>query len=156
MKESLRSVFVKQWESECSQNRKLGFHNSIKTSIGSERYLGVELNYQQAKRIAQVRTSSHRFNIETGRHGNTNRSAILNRMCPHCNDTNALRYLVELPFQDSELVLEDELHVLHTCPKKQRPQTADSESVKTCLNEDPGRLFAEQSLSATGEVFGKE
>ena len=69
MKESLRSVFVKQWESECSQNRKLGFHNSIKTSIGSERYLGVELNHQQAKRIAQVRTSSHRFNIETGRHG---------------------------------------------------------------------------------------
>ena len=118
--------------------------------------MGVELKYQQAKRIAQVRTSSHRFNIETGRHGNTNQSAILNRVCPHCNDTHALRYLVELPFQESELILEDELHVLQTCPKKQRPQTADSESVKTCLNEDPGRLFAEQSLSATGEVFGKD
>ena len=96
--------------------------------------------------MAKIRTSSHRFTIETGRHGNMKQDAILNRVCPHCSDINTLRYLVEPPIQESELILKDELHVLQTCPKYKDLKQHVSEPAKTRLSEDLNSLFSGQSF----------
>ena len=54
--------------------------------------------------------------------------------------------MLELPFQASQVVVEDELHVLQTCPRYKDLREQMSEPAKTYLNEDPGRLFTEQGL----------
>ena len=145
-KEALRSLFIMQWKNERHHNQKLHFYNSVKSSFGCETYLRVELNHQQLRRLAQIRTSSHRFNVETGRHGPEKRSTVLNRVCHHCSDTDTLKYMLELPFQASQVVVEDELHVLQTCPRYKDLREQMSELANTYLNEDPGRLFTEQGL----------
>ena len=38
-------------------------------SFGYEQYLDMNLSFNEAKKLAQFRSSSHQFNMETGRHG---------------------------------------------------------------------------------------
>ena len=75
----------------------------------------MSLKFIQMKRLAQFRTSAHRYNIETGRYG-MKRDNILNRICRHCSneDDVTLQLLSELPFYQP--ILEDENHVLNICP----------------------------------------
>ena len=142
----LRSCFRTQWDEERQLNRKLGFYNSIKSSFGCEKYLSLYLPYKQSKRLAQIRTSSHRLNIETGRHGHFRRNNILNRICPTCStkEKNTLEYMAELPFFDP--IIEDEVHVLRTCPLYQDSRDRLSSEAKTNLFEGMDLIFTQPKL----------
>ncbi|KAL5262983.1 hypothetical protein ACHWQZ_G008408 [Mnemiopsis leidyi] len=140
-----RSVFQGCWNRERKQNRKLCFYNSIKDKLEIENYLqDVNLKPQQLKRIAQMRTSSHRLNIETGRHGIVKRNTVLNRVCHHCSDLTYLEYLAELPFFDP--ICEDEIHVLKSCPLYEDLRTNAHPAVKEHLQTDLKELFTDKEL----------
>ena len=63
VRSGLKTWFEEVWDVEKSNNRKLFLKKS------TELYLTLNLGYWESKRIAQFRTSSHRYNIETGRYG---------------------------------------------------------------------------------------
>ena len=109
----LRKMFVQTWDTERKENRKLTFYNSIKSSFGAELYTKLNLKADETKRMAQFRTSSHKYNVETGRYG-LKRKSIVNRICPHCTSSpETMEDLSELPF--FEAIIEDEMHVLRDC-----------------------------------------
>ena len=68
--------------------------------------------------MAQLRTSSHGFKIETGRHGN-NRGNIINRVCN----------------------IEDETHVLQLCPLYEELRKKLKDSTTMALYNDQKLLF---------------
>ena len=149
----LREYFVEQWNNERSGNGKMGFYNSVKTEFGQENYLHLDLSYQQLKRFAQFRTSSHRFKIETGRHGNL-RSSVLNRICNHCStdDMETLRALESLPEFDP--IIEDEEHVIRTCSYYEDLRESMNESMKKYLEEDLKMLFTkEEHIRGTAKLL---
>ena len=86
MRKSLRTTFCEVWEAERKTNRKLWFYNSIKETFGCETYLNIGLSYQEQKRLAQFRTSSHRYKAETGRYKQKHESvSVVNRFCEYCS-----------------------------------------------------------------------
>ena len=111
----LKVWFEEVWNITRVLNRKLGFYNKVKESFGPELYLSLKLGYFENKRVAQLRSSSHQYNIETGRHGQ-NREIVVNLICTTCskNDDDTVTLLAELPFFDP--IVEDETHVIQTCP----------------------------------------
>ena len=86
MRKSLRTTFCEIWEAERKTNRKLGFYNSINETFGCETYLNIGLSYQEQKRLAQFRTSSHRDKADTGRYKQKHESvSVVNRICEYCS-----------------------------------------------------------------------
>ena len=142
IKEALKKMFLEQWEEDRNSNRKLGFYNSIKGSFGCENYLCMNLTSKQSKKLAQLRTSSHRFNIETGRHGQLRHSNSLNRICYQCCDEETVRYLSALPF--FEPINEDEVHILRVCPLYNEFRESLSEATKDCLFNDLTTLLKDR------------
>ena len=125
---SLRGEFETIWNQERQANRKLKFYNSFKCTFERESYIDFDLSYNELKRLSQFRMSSHKYNIETGRYGSKNGN-ILHRTCEHCTteDKETVGLLLECPFFDP--ILEDEQHILTTCPRytaarlKMKPET---------------------------------
>ena len=145
IKKTLKEFFIRQWETDRKLNRKLGFYNAAKRSFCCEKYLCMNLTSSQSKRIAQIRTSSHRFNIETGRHGPTKRCNILHRLCYQCCEKGTIDHLAELPF--FEPIIEDELHVLRDCPAYNDLRDQLSGTTKTnLLNDDLTSLFDDRRM----------
>ena len=145
IREVARSMFRDCWDRERKQNKKLSFYNSIKDNFEIENYLqNVDLKHRQMKCMAQIRSSSHRLNIETGRHGIEKRSNVLNRVCHHCSDLTNLKYLAELPFFAP--ICEDESHVLQTCPLYDDLRTNAAETIKEHLQVDLKRLISDKEL----------
>ena len=144
-KQSARSVFQSCWDRERQQNRKLSFYNSIKDEFEIENYLqNSTLKHRQIKCIAQIRTSSHRLNIETGRHGVDKRNNVLNRVCHHCCDQTYLKDFVELPFFAP--IYEDESHVLQSCPRYDDLRSSTTEAIKDHLQTDLKGIFSDDAL----------
>ena len=81
------------------KNRKLLFYNTIKMSFGYEQFLNMNLSYNEYKKLAQFRSSSHRFNIETGRHGTHKRNQVVSRICDACStdERDVLDNFAEMP-----------------------------------------------------------
>ena len=101
------------WEAERKTNRKLGFYNSIKETFSCETYLNIGLSYQEQKRLAQFRTSSHRDKADTGRYESV---SVVNRICEYCStNSEVIVNFSALPF--FEPIIEDEKHVLFECPQ---------------------------------------
>jgi hypothetical protein len=140
---AMRSLLLTQWDHERNQNRKLGFYNTIKTSLMCESYLSANLSHRQSKRVAQIRTSAHRFNIETGRYA-TKQSTILSRVCQPCCDMESIGYLAELPL--FEPIYEDELHVLQICPLYEDLRSSMSRHARDLLSNDLIQLFTERTF----------
>ena len=143
--EAMKTLFVQQWNKEKKLNRKVGFYNLIKASFDCKTYLSINLQPnlqpQQTRRLPQLRTSSHQYNTETGRHG-MHCHKLSNRACKHCStiDVESLDLLLKLPFPD--LIIEDELHVLRTCPFYEDVRHCLSPQSKTLLFSDIGQNFA--------------
>ncbi|KAL5256064.1 hypothetical protein ACHWQZ_G011320 [Mnemiopsis leidyi] len=146
IRERSRHLFTAQWNLERASNRKLGFYNSIKACFGPEPYLSSDVPQKHTKRLAEFRMSSHRYNIETGRHGVSKRGDILHRICYQCstNDKNVLANLRELPFFCP--IIEDEYHVLRTCTLYEDLRHKLSDDAKTCIFSDLNRAFEEEHL----------
>ena len=146
IKKALKEMFIGKWEADRHENAKLGFYNAVKKNFCCEQYLCMDLNSNQSKRIAQIRSSSHRFNIEAGRHGSAKRSNILHRLCYQCGDEATIELLAELPF--FEPIKEDELHVLRHCPMYNDLRDQLSEKTKTSLlNDDLTSLFEDRRMT---------
>ena len=143
-KETAQSVFEGVWDRERKQNKKLSFYNTVKDSFNIENYLSVDLKHKNLKRIAQLRTSSHRFNIETGRHGAVKQRDIRNRLCNHCCDMTNMDLLAELPFFDP--IIEDEIHVLQSCPLYDDIRSNAPEAMNDFIHTDLKRLFTDKAL----------
>ena len=67
---------------------------------------------------------------------------LSNRACKHCSttDVDSLDLLLELPFPDP--IIEDELHILRTCPLYEDLRHCLSPPSKTLLFSDIGQMFA--------------
>ena len=152
IKNSMKSAFETQWKEDKSSNKKLKFYNSFKDAFVRESYLSFALNHQQVKRLAQIRTSSHRFNIETGRYGKDRRLSITNRLCYHCcaDNLEMLLNLEELPFFDP--IIEDEVHVLSQCPLYEDLRENLSDSTRITLLTDLPRALALNDELMTREI----
>ena len=126
---------------ERATNKKLGFYNSVKTNFGLEPYLKSDIPHQHLKRFAEFRMSSHRYNIETGRHGLSKQGDILHRICYQCstNDKQVLENLKELPFFCP--IIEDECHILRTCTLYEDLRHKLSDDSKTCIFGDLDKAF---------------
>ena len=140
IRSGLKVWFEEVWNRTRVLNRKLGFYNKVKESFGPELYLSLKLGYFENKRVAQLRTSSHQYNIETGRHGQ-NRESVVNRICTTCskNDDDTVTLLAELPFFDP--IVEDETHVIQTCPLYEDLRKKLKAPTYMALHEDPKLLF---------------
>ena len=144
----LEKIFVKTWEEARETNRKLGFYNLIKTEFGLEAYLWPvqSISSKEVKRIAQIRSSSHKYAVETGRWGKK-RGNIMFRLCPSCCDIQEAELLSELPF--FEPIIEDEHHVLRTCPAYHDIRLALSFKNKTCLFANTALMFHPENVRET-------
>ena len=113
---AMKTWFQEVWNLDRSQNRKLEFYNRIKHDFCEEKYLNLNLKPSISKAISQLRSSSHKLNVETGRYG-LKRLSRINRVCKFCSaeDTESLELILELPFADP--IIEDEQHVLLQCPQ---------------------------------------
>ena len=98
------------------------------------------LNNADSKRIAQFRTSSHMYKVESGRHG-INRVSPANRACPNCSseDHETLELLFALP--GTEPIIEDELHILLHCPHYNDLRQLLHPKTKALLSTNPEDLF---------------
>jgi ribosomal protein L10 len=96
----------------------------------------MDLTHKQTKKQVQLKTSSHEFNIETGRYGLARQSNFQNRICYQCCDVDAVEHLAKLPF--FEPINKEEINVLQTCPTY--------EDIRATLAEDLVALSTEMNL----------
>ena len=122
--------FKEMWDVARTSNKKLEFYNSIKSSFEYETYLNNK-NTFDAKLTTLLRSGSHLLNIEKGRHGK-NRESRLNRRCPFCADREQLDLLEALPFP-SDIVMENEEHVLSDCPAYEEIRSQANDKVREAL-----------------------
>ena len=125
VKEILRNKFNIAWNTALTSSSKLEFYRQLKNEPCFESYLDIR-NRAVRKSLAQLRSSSHRLNIETARyldynvHGvsksksKTSLSKEWSRCCKFCC-TPDVELLQQLPFAEKPIV-EDERHVLVSCP----------------------------------------
>ena len=148
----LESYFNTIWRQERNSSSKLSFYNMVKNSpvIRYESYLDLP-NYKERKCLMQIRSSSHRLNNEIGRYVTAKESDDATmppqwaRRCEFCTTPEAKAFL-HLPF--GETTIEDELHVLISCPRYHEMRTNMECSTKSHLlrNDEHWKLFDEQHL----------
>ena len=140
-------MFEDTWNIERKSNKKLQFYNSVKTSFETETYLGIHMGNKELKRLAQFRTSTHKYRIETGRYGNV-QDRSLSRICNICSteDKDTLLMLSECPFFDP--IVENEEHVLKECPFYKELRLSLKKETKFLINTNTGiqRIFKNKPL----------
>ena len=124
------------WATEIRQQSKLHFYSKIKKEFCYEPYLNTSIS--KRKNTAQLRSSSHKLNVETSRYNSSAdyQKRVLDKRCLFCSgDEENLQILAELPFFDA--IAEDELHLLRSCPKYDHIRIGLSDPLKILLlNED--------------------
>ena len=147
LRSRLMADFEHIWNSERLDNRKLAFYNSVKPTFEAEKYIDANIGYQEMKRVSQFRMSSHKYNIETGRYG-TKRENIINRICEFCSteDKEIMGLLCESPF--FEPIIEDENHVLNSCPRYSEARLKLEERTKELIQSTSGitKIFQDNRL----------
>lgn len=127
LRQKSQILFEKLWKEEVLSQSKLKFYALVKQSFTFENYLDDKMSARRSA-VAKFRSSSHRFNVETGRyHNNKINNKCLPSTDPSINNTFQKRCLIcccgtdedmllmtELP--GSDIIIEDELHVLRCCP----------------------------------------
>ena len=130
------------WSKEINYQPKLQFYKRIKTTFSYEPYLNITTD--KRKHISRFRSSAHRLHVETARYAKSasnkgsdyQHEKIFNKRCRYCTGKDDIvSLLVELPL--TEIIIEDELHVLRCCSKYEHIRAKLSNNVKTMLfNED--------------------
>ena len=98
---NMEQTFKASWARCINSSEKLSFYTTIKSDFGWENYLDHASNFNIRRSTAQLRCSSHKLRIETGRHSKINRA---DRLCVYC--------FSEL----SSSQVDDENHLLSSCP----------------------------------------
>jgi hypothetical protein len=134
VRESTKAIFKELWFSACSVSSKLQLYTAVKKTIGYEPYLSIKV-FKQRQAIAKLRCSNHKLNRETGRYGiirsHTDReNATWNKCCKICCGDDA-ELLCHQPFSDP--ILEDEQHVLVSCPLYHHVRTRLDDETKSLV-----------------------
>ena len=154
IQERLRAYFDLMWREERFASNKLAFYNMVKNSetIRLEPFLDLP-DYKERKYLMQLRSSSHRFNNETGRYISAQESPketsspLWEKRCKFCTSPEAKDFLY-LPFAES-IFVEDELHALIGCPRYHELRMNLDPDTKSHLlrNEEHWKLFEGQYLT---------
>ena len=97
---NLEKGFIKSWIESVKSSSKLEYYASVKSDFVWENYLDHSYNFNARRSTAQIRCSSHKLRIETGRHQKIDRQE---RICLYCQE------------HDSRSMIDDENHLLHSC-----------------------------------------
>ena len=140
VKETLKDHFQTAWSNALADSSKLEFYRQVKHELAFECYLDIR-NREVRKSLAQLRSSSHRLNIETARYLNyntngasktkTSLSKEWSRSCKLCC-TSEVELLQQLPFSE-EPIIEDERHVLVSCPAYHHLRIKLSDPIKSSI-----------------------
>ena len=136
-------LFEACWINNRFSNQKLKFYNKIKSSFGIEPYLK-HCRPKQCKMIAKLRMGALMINNETGRYGEKS-SNVHHKGCDVCNNKDATEYLSILPFYEEALV-EDERHILITCPRYDKIRSSLPNNIKSLLLSEVSLLFEDTNI----------
>ena len=138
-----KELFEACWNKNRLSNEKLKFYNEIKISFGIEPYLK-HCRPKQCKMIAKLRMGALMINNETGRYGEKS-SNVHHKGCDVCNNKDATEYLSILPFYEEALV-EDERHILITCPRYDKIRSSLPNNIKSLLLSEVSLLFEDTNI----------
>lgn len=146
----LQDCFEKHWNQERKRDSKLKcFYNKCKKKFGVEAYIAVtQKKYKRS--LAQIRMSSHKLHIETGRYRAIPRHE---RLCRGCisTDTDVVEGFLALP--ECILPVEDEIHTLFECSYYTDVRKDDDlDSLQNAMKKNPTEVFSDTSML---KRFGK-
>ena len=101
----IKEVFTESWKFSITNSPKLSFYCTVKEKFNWETYLDVPQPFRDRRVASQIRSSSHKLNVETGRYSGTPRAE---RVCDYCSGLDSF-----------STPIEDELHLLNSCPQGQ-------------------------------------
>jgi hypothetical protein len=106
---NIKKAFADSWANQLQSSTKLSFYNSIKTEFSWEPYLDSDCvpDFKERRSTAQIRSSAHKLNIETGRYNNTPHQ---DRLCDFCTS------LVSSHSSPNPIAVESEDHFINECP----------------------------------------
>ena len=104
---NIKEKFTESWKNSLSDSSKLSFYRTVKSEFQWELYLDVVKSFKDRRAASQIRSSSHKLNVETGRYSGKSRNE---RMCDFCSTISP--GLTPSP-------IEDEHHFLNACPQGQ-------------------------------------
>ena len=143
VRSELKTYFDSIWDTERKESKKLTYYNQVKKdpNIGYEPYLDLKSS-EVRKCLTRLRSSSHRLNCETGRYITEKdpQKQQWTKRCQFCTSEEAT-LLAHLPL--SEIIKEDEHHVLISCPRYHEHRTNLQDDTKSLLlrNEDHHELY---------------
>ena len=157
----LQGYFDAIWNEQRSHSSKLAYYNSVKltSKIDFEPFLRLQ-DHAIRRSVMRLRSSSHRLNCETARYltekelEKKGANVTWEKRCKFCTSEEALPFS-HLPFYDT--IIEDENHILVTCPKFHAPRTTLQESTKSLLlrNENPNLLYQQEHILHFGRYIKK-
>jgi hypothetical protein len=106
---NIKKAFADSWANQLQSSTKLSFYNSIKTEFSWEPYLDSDCvpDFKERRSTAQIRSSAHKLNIETGRYNNTPHQ---DRLCDFCTSH------VSSHSSPNPIAVESEDHFINECP----------------------------------------
>ena len=96
----IKDISLQNWRSSINNSSKADHYKYFKTQLDVEKYLFIDLSFVCRKTLANFRCSSHKLQIEKGRHNDIDREY---RFCPFCLDRNVY-------------TIEDIFHFFMVCP----------------------------------------
>ena len=138
-------ISVDAWKRECLQNKKLQFYSTIKKDFGLEPYFEV-CRYPESNIVARWRMSA--LNQETGRYGNK-AGSVHNKCCETCTDPTTIELLTVQP-GEWDPIIEDEVHVLRSCPRYNNTRQKLTKKTAELLERDIASMFSAEHVKESG------
>ena len=138
-----QDIFEEHWTTACQQNKKLAFYSTVKSKFQLEPYIG-ECKHLECKLVGRWRMSAHKLNRETGRYG-SKAGSIHHKCCGTCTNLDVIELLTELPGEWNP-ILEDEVHVMVSCPRYNNIRSKLKDTTKDLLETDVASLFSAEQI----------
>ena len=98
--------------------------------------------------VARWRMSAHKLNQETGRYGHK-RGSVHYKCCETCTDPGSIELLTALP-GEWDPIIEDEVHVMRSCPRYNAIRQNLTEKAAELLDRDIASMFSAEHAKETG------
>ena len=150
-REYVGETFEQHWRADLRKQSKMKFYNDVKAEFREEPYLELKSRPKRVC-IAKLRSSSHDLRVELGRY-TSNRYNESMKTCRFCcsEDPDVIANLEELPFFETPII-ENEDHVLTTCPEYHFLRINLSDNLKSLIMlKEYGAIMTSHHI----EEFGK-
>ena len=101
-KQRIEDCMRQGWHYDIFNSSRCDLYKNIKTMLDPERYVTLNIPFKLKRSMARFRCSSHKLNVEVGRHLGIDREY---RTCTFCSNSS------------NEICIEDEYHVFFKCHK---------------------------------------